>query len=160
MVPPSCAFSFSRSHLAQLGKLQADMEALREQRESTICTTREELYSAQEEVVLSSHTWFYRLNCQFKKNFPLTWNDTLMDFVWNIKFSFCGMPWRLPLSASRRSLPCRPTWAPWVPSWSTGGAWLQSTRRRSVACRRPSRSSRTLPHSCMVSAVLTHLTGP
>ncbi|XP_035517688.1 sarcolemma associated protein a [Morone saxatilis] len=28
----------------QLGKLQADMEALREQRESTICTTREELY--------------------------------------------------------------------------------------------------------------------
>lgn len=28
------------------------MEALREQRESTICTTREELYSAQEEVPL------------------------------------------------------------------------------------------------------------
>jgi len=37
---------------AQLGKLQADMEALREQRESTICSTREELYSAQEEVRL------------------------------------------------------------------------------------------------------------
>ncbi|MEQ2184237.1 hypothetical protein GOODEAATRI_005827, partial [Goodea atripinnis] len=37
---------------AQLGKLQADMEALREQRESTICSTREELYSAQEEVQL------------------------------------------------------------------------------------------------------------
>lgn len=35
---------------AQLGKLQTDMEALREQRESTICNTREELYSAQEEV--------------------------------------------------------------------------------------------------------------
>ncbi|KAF6727359.1 Sarcolemmal membrane-associated protein [Oryzias melastigma] len=34
----------------QLGKLQTDMEALREQRESTICNTREELYSAQEEV--------------------------------------------------------------------------------------------------------------
>lgn len=33
-------------------KLQADMEALKEQRESTICTTREELYSAQEEVSL------------------------------------------------------------------------------------------------------------
>lgn len=40
--------------LAQLGKLQADMEALREQRESTICTTREELYSAQEEVTRHS----------------------------------------------------------------------------------------------------------
>lgn len=37
---------------AQLVKLQADMEALREQRESTICTTREELCSAQEEVPL------------------------------------------------------------------------------------------------------------
>lgn len=36
--------------VAQLGKLQADMEALREQRESTICSTRDELYSAQEEV--------------------------------------------------------------------------------------------------------------
>lgn len=36
---------------AQLGKLQADMEALREQRENTISTTREELYSAQEEVL-------------------------------------------------------------------------------------------------------------
>ncbi|XP_077384902.1 sarcolemma associated protein a isoform X8 [Festucalex cinctus] len=34
----------------QLGKLQADMEALREQRENTICSTREDLYSAQEEV--------------------------------------------------------------------------------------------------------------
>ncbi|XP_041639088.1 sarcolemma associated protein a isoform X2 [Cheilinus undulatus] len=39
----------------QLGKLQADMEALREQRESTICTTREELYSAQEEIVVLRH---------------------------------------------------------------------------------------------------------
>lgn len=37
--------------VAQLEKLQADMEALREQRESTICSTREELYSAQEEVL-------------------------------------------------------------------------------------------------------------
>ncbi|XP_056293616.1 sarcolemma associated protein a isoform X2 [Pseudoliparis swirei] len=36
----------------QLGKLQADMEALREQRESTICTTREELYCAQEEILV------------------------------------------------------------------------------------------------------------
>ncbi|CAF95734.1 unnamed protein product, partial [Tetraodon nigroviridis] len=44
------AVSSSRRCLAQLVKLQADMEALREQRESTICTTREELYSAQEEV--------------------------------------------------------------------------------------------------------------
>lgn len=44
------AFSSSLWRLAQLMKLQADMEALREQRESTICTTREELYSAQEEV--------------------------------------------------------------------------------------------------------------
>ncbi|XP_077428583.1 sarcolemma associated protein a isoform X6 [Vanacampus margaritifer] len=34
----------------QLGKLQADMEALKEQRENTICSTREDLYSAQEEV--------------------------------------------------------------------------------------------------------------
>uniref|UniRef100_A0A8C4DMV5 Sarcolemmal membrane-associated protein n=1 Tax=Dicentrarchus labrax TaxID=13489 RepID=A0A8C4DMV5_DICLA len=41
--------------LAQLGKLQADMEALREQRESTICTTREELYSAQEEILVLRH---------------------------------------------------------------------------------------------------------
>ncbi|XP_073324814.1 sarcolemma associated protein a isoform X8 [Pagrus major] len=40
----------------QLGKLQADMEALREQRESTICTTREELYSAQEEILVLRHT--------------------------------------------------------------------------------------------------------
>uniref|UniRef100_A0A3B4X007 Sarcolemmal membrane-associated protein n=1 Tax=Seriola lalandi dorsalis TaxID=1841481 RepID=A0A3B4X007_SERLL len=40
---------------AQLGKLQADMEALREQRESTICTTREELYSAQEEILVLRH---------------------------------------------------------------------------------------------------------
>lgn len=48
----SVAFSFSCWCLAQLVKLQADMEALREQRESTICTTREELYSAQEEVPL------------------------------------------------------------------------------------------------------------
>ncbi|XP_032369629.1 sarcolemma associated protein a isoform X4 [Etheostoma spectabile] len=39
----------------QLGKLQADMEALREQRESTICTTREELYCAQEEIVVLRH---------------------------------------------------------------------------------------------------------
>uniref|UniRef100_A0A672ZDW6 Sarcolemmal membrane-associated protein n=1 Tax=Sphaeramia orbicularis TaxID=375764 RepID=A0A672ZDW6_9TELE len=40
---------------AQLGKLQADMEALREQRESTICSTREELYSAQEEILVLRH---------------------------------------------------------------------------------------------------------
>ncbi|XP_020513162.1 sarcolemma associated protein a isoform X4 [Labrus bergylta] len=40
----------------QLAKLQADMEALREQRESTICTTREELYSAQEEILVLRHT--------------------------------------------------------------------------------------------------------
>uniref|UniRef100_UPI0037E8DEF4 sarcolemma associated protein a isoform X10 n=1 Tax=Semicossyphus pulcher TaxID=241346 RepID=UPI0037E8DEF4 len=39
----------------QLGKLQADMEALREQRESTICITREELYSAQEEILVLRH---------------------------------------------------------------------------------------------------------
>ncbi|XP_029947774.1 sarcolemma associated protein a isoform X5 [Salarias fasciatus] len=39
----------------QLGKLQADMEALREQRESTICSTREELYSAQEEILMLRH---------------------------------------------------------------------------------------------------------
>lgn len=36
----------------QLHKLQADMENLREQRENTISTTREELFSAQEEVTL------------------------------------------------------------------------------------------------------------
>ncbi|XP_036007480.1 sarcolemma associated protein a isoform X3 [Fundulus heteroclitus] len=39
----------------QLGKLQADMEALREQRESTICSTREELCSAQEEILVLRH---------------------------------------------------------------------------------------------------------
>ncbi|XP_062265007.1 sarcolemma associated protein a isoform X5 [Platichthys flesus] len=39
----------------QLGKLQSDMEALREQRESTICSTREELYSAQEEIIVLRH---------------------------------------------------------------------------------------------------------
>ncbi|KAM6928464.1 sarcolemma associated protein a isoform 10-T10 [Xenentodon cancila] len=39
----------------QLGKLQADMEALREQRESTICTTRKELSSAQEEILVLRH---------------------------------------------------------------------------------------------------------
>uniref|UniRef100_A0A3B3XM08 Sarcolemmal membrane-associated protein n=1 Tax=Poecilia mexicana TaxID=48701 RepID=A0A3B3XM08_9TELE len=39
----------------QLGKLQADMEALREQRESTICSTREDLYSAQEEIIVLRH---------------------------------------------------------------------------------------------------------
>ncbi|KAM7421952.1 hypothetical protein PAMA_010160 [Pampus argenteus] len=39
----------------QLGKLQADMEALREQRESTICITRDELYSAQEEIIVLRH---------------------------------------------------------------------------------------------------------
>ncbi|KAM4613437.1 sarcolemma associated protein a isoform 5-T5 [Polymixia lowei] len=39
----------------QLGKLQADMEALREQRESSICNTREELYSAQEEILVLRH---------------------------------------------------------------------------------------------------------
>ncbi|XP_075880934.1 sarcolemma associated protein a isoform X7 [Nelusetta ayraudi] len=39
----------------QLGKLQADMEALREQRENTISTTREELYSAQEEILVLRH---------------------------------------------------------------------------------------------------------
>ncbi|KAJ8404124.1 hypothetical protein AAFF_G00344740 [Aldrovandia affinis] len=37
---------------AQLHKLQADMEALREQRESTICSARDELSIAQEEVAL------------------------------------------------------------------------------------------------------------
>uniref|UniRef100_A0A672SWE1 Sarcolemmal membrane-associated protein n=1 Tax=Sinocyclocheilus grahami TaxID=75366 RepID=A0A672SWE1_SINGR len=40
----------------QLAKLQSDMEALREQRENTITTTREELYSAQEEILLLRHT--------------------------------------------------------------------------------------------------------
>lgn len=39
----------------QLGKLQSDMESLREQRESTISNTREELYSAQEEVLVLRH---------------------------------------------------------------------------------------------------------
>ncbi|KAK5933449.1 hypothetical protein CgunFtcFv8_013929 [Champsocephalus gunnari] len=39
----------------QLGKLQADMEGLREQRESTICSTREELYCAQEEIIALRH---------------------------------------------------------------------------------------------------------
>ncbi|XP_030633101.1 sarcolemma associated protein a isoform X2 [Chanos chanos] len=39
----------------QLSKLQSDMEALREQRESTITSTREELYSAQEEVLVLRH---------------------------------------------------------------------------------------------------------
>uniref|UniRef100_H2SUJ3 Sarcolemmal membrane-associated protein n=1 Tax=Takifugu rubripes TaxID=31033 RepID=H2SUJ3_TAKRU len=53
-VPLSHTFSFPPS-LGQLGKLQADMEALREQRESTICTTREELYSAQEEILVLRH---------------------------------------------------------------------------------------------------------
>lgn len=38
--------------VAQLQKLQADMETLREQRENTISSTREELYNAQEEVIL------------------------------------------------------------------------------------------------------------
>lgn len=40
---------------SQLLKLQGDMEALREQRESTICSTREELYSAQEEILMLRH---------------------------------------------------------------------------------------------------------
>ncbi|XP_072296056.1 sarcolemma associated protein a isoform X8 [Eucyclogobius newberryi] len=40
---------------SQLLKLQGDMEALREQRESTICSTREELYSAQEEILVLRH---------------------------------------------------------------------------------------------------------
>ncbi|XP_055015055.1 sarcolemma associated protein a [Boleophthalmus pectinirostris] len=40
---------------SQLLKLQADMEALREQRESAICSTREELYSAQEEILVLRH---------------------------------------------------------------------------------------------------------
>ncbi|XP_056590428.1 sarcolemma associated protein a isoform X4 [Triplophysa dalaica] len=39
----------------QLSKLQSDMEALREQRENTITTTREELYSAQEEILVLRH---------------------------------------------------------------------------------------------------------
>lgn len=38
--------------VAQLQKLQADMESLREQRENTISNTREELYNAQEEVLM------------------------------------------------------------------------------------------------------------
>ncbi|KAI1890361.1 hypothetical protein AGOR_G00152940 [Albula goreensis] len=40
---------------AQLQKLQADMEVLREQRESAISSTRDELYSAQEEVLMLRH---------------------------------------------------------------------------------------------------------
>ncbi|XP_077060301.1 sarcolemma associated protein a isoform X12 [Siphateles boraxobius] len=39
----------------QLAKLQSDMEALREQRENTISTTRDELYSAQEEILVLRH---------------------------------------------------------------------------------------------------------
>ncbi|XP_077582260.1 sarcolemma associated protein a isoform X2 [Stigmatopora nigra] len=39
----------------QLGKLQADMEALREQRENTICSTRDELYSAREGILVLRH---------------------------------------------------------------------------------------------------------
>uniref|UniRef100_A0AAY5ET07 Sarcolemmal membrane-associated protein n=1 Tax=Electrophorus electricus TaxID=8005 RepID=A0AAY5ET07_ELEEL len=39
----------------KLAKLQSDMEALREQRESTISSTREELCSAQEEVLVLRH---------------------------------------------------------------------------------------------------------
>lgn len=49
--PCACLCVCARVRAAQLGKLQADMEALREQRENTISTTREELYSAQEEVL-------------------------------------------------------------------------------------------------------------
>ncbi|KAI4887312.1 hypothetical protein NFI96_014687 [Prochilodus magdalenae] len=40
---------------SQLAKLQLDMEALREQRENTISSTRDELYSAQEEVLVLRH---------------------------------------------------------------------------------------------------------
>ncbi|KAJ8259886.1 hypothetical protein GJAV_G00174570 [Gymnothorax javanicus] len=40
---------------AQLQKLQTDMEQLREQRESSISSTREELYNAQEEVLMLRH---------------------------------------------------------------------------------------------------------
>ncbi|XP_068604425.1 sarcolemma associated protein a [Brachionichthys hirsutus] len=43
---------YLQTHLA---KLQCDMQVLREQRESTICTTREELYSAQEEILVLRH---------------------------------------------------------------------------------------------------------
>ncbi|XP_051528415.1 sarcolemma associated protein a isoform X4 [Myxocyprinus asiaticus] len=39
----------------QLSKLQSDMEALHEQRENTITSTREELYSAQEEILVLRH---------------------------------------------------------------------------------------------------------
>ncbi|XP_052465187.1 sarcolemmal membrane-associated protein isoform X3 [Carassius gibelio] len=39
----------------QLAKLQSDMEDLREQRENTISITREELYSAQEEILVLRH---------------------------------------------------------------------------------------------------------
>ncbi|XP_056324828.1 sarcolemma associated protein a [Danio aesculapii] len=41
---------------ARIEALQSDMEALREQRENTITTTREELYSAQEEILVLRHT--------------------------------------------------------------------------------------------------------
>lgn len=41
--------------VGQLAKLQSDMEALREQRENTISNTRDELYSAQEEVLVLRH---------------------------------------------------------------------------------------------------------
>ncbi|KAL1007836.1 hypothetical protein UPYG_G00092260 [Umbra pygmaea] len=40
---------------SQLGKLAGDMEELKEQRESTISNTREELYAAQEEVLMLRH---------------------------------------------------------------------------------------------------------
>uniref|UniRef100_A0A672SWU7 Sarcolemmal membrane-associated protein n=1 Tax=Sinocyclocheilus grahami TaxID=75366 RepID=A0A672SWU7_SINGR len=46
----------SRQQLFSFYSLQSDMEALREQRENTITTTREELYSAQEEILLLRHT--------------------------------------------------------------------------------------------------------
>ena len=39
----------------QLARLQVDMESLRDQREKTICSTREELSLAQEEVQTSTH---------------------------------------------------------------------------------------------------------
>lgn len=51
-----CWLTFSlRPPVAQLAKLQSDMEALREQRENTISNTRDELYSAQEEVLVLRH---------------------------------------------------------------------------------------------------------
>ncbi|XP_064818096.1 sarcolemmal membrane-associated protein-like, partial [Oncorhynchus masou masou] len=40
---------------SQLGKLAVDMEELKEQRESSISSTQEELYSAQEEVLVLHH---------------------------------------------------------------------------------------------------------